>query len=278
MTRSISLALFFVLVLVAVFWLTTNREARVVNTENSPRVQVVRPDHEMAVPKFQLAISSDPSSLNQMNREALSVANRVRDSIVTLSVGYRSPQGGKGGKKMADEIWISSGVILGDGTNILGVIPPRITPLNISVSFQDGSEVRADFIGRDDATELALIRLEAPSSAKPLLWRNRRTLDWGEHFYAFARNPVHGLQMLRVMVSGEAAYPLPDSKNTGPHYWQLDEVLPPDFAGAVLLDGEGHVAGLVIQPDAPDLLRALVLDGGSIRVAAEALRSLQKTD
>lgn len=287
MTRSISLAAFFVLILVGVFWFTGMKEVRDRSGEEAlmgmlaPRVQVVTPEHGEAPSKFQFAISTDPSSLSQMNREAASVVARVRPAVVLVSMAYQPELAAKTRRKAAPEetkFWVSCGVLVGNGDEVLLVMPPAVTPSDIHVRFQDGAEVKADFIGRDDSSQIALLRLPSAAAVKPLVWRNRRTLEWGEHFYAMGRNPVHGAQMVRVMVSGDAVLPAAGGAGVAQHYRQLDQVLPVDFWGAVLVDGSGQLAGLVVQADAPDDLRALVLDGGAVRVVAEALRSLQKQE
>ena len=282
MTRSISLALFFVMILAGVFWFTGTKVDNQSNVSplrmSGPRVKVVSAEPDSSLSKFQFAISTVSGSLHQMNRESSAVAARVQASVVLVRITYKTVPTGKTSRKSAEETVtrLSSGFVVGTGNEVLCVIPPEITPLNIQVRLQNGSEIKADFIGRDGATEIALLRLSSPAPNSPIKWRNRRHLEWGEQLYAMARNGTHGAQMLRVMVSGDAILKLVESASTFQHYRQLDQMLPPDFSGAVLVDGDGQGAGLVLQPDAPDQVRALVLDGGEVRVVTEALRSLQK--
>lgn len=287
MTRSISLAAFFVLILAGVFWFTGLKEIRDRAGEDAPlgmlapRVQVITPEHGDSPSKFQFAISTDPNSLSQMNREAAAVVTRVRPAVVLVSMACQPEPAAKNRKKAGPEetkVWVSSGALVGNGDEVLAVMPPAVRPLDIHVRFQDGADVKADFVGRDDSSQIALLRLPSVAAARPLVWRNRRTLEWGEHFYAMGRNPVHGAQIVRVMVSGDAVLPSSGGAGAARHYRQLDQVLPEDFWGAVLVDGSGQLAGLVVQADAPEDLRALVLDGGAVRVVAEALRSLQKQE
>lgn len=285
MTRSISLAAFFVLILAGVFLFTGSKTVRARQGEDtllrmlSPRVQVVTSEREGGPTKFQLAISTDPSSLSQINREATSVSAKVRASIILVNTSYQVEVPAKDRKKAPTSetrVLASGGVLIGDGAEILTVIPRDIIPASIQAEFSDGSSMAADFIGRDDASQIALLRLSSPAPSQALGWRNRRSLEWGEHFYAMTRGAQHGTQMFRVMVSGDVVLPPLETGQSFRHPRQLDQALPRDFQGAVLVDGSGQVAGMVIQTGVVEALRAQVVDSGTVRVVAEALRSLQK--
>ncbi len=113
---------------------------------------------------------------------------------------------------------------------------------NINVGFEDGETVTAELVGRDQATDLALLRTSKRGSSVPA-WAGPEDLRVGHMVLALGR-PGKNVQATLGIVSA-----LGDSWRTpagGPvdRYLQTDTVMYPGFSGGPLVDAQGRFVGL----------------------------------
>ena len=113
---------------------------------------------------------------------------------------------------------------------------------NINVGFEDGETVTAELVGRDQATDLALLRTSKRGSSVPA-WAGPEDLRVGHMVLALGR-PGKNVQATLGIVSA-----LGDSWRTpagGPvdRYLQTDTVMYPGFSGGPLVDVQGRFVGL----------------------------------
>ena len=113
---------------------------------------------------------------------------------------------------------------------------------NINVGFEDGETVTAELVGRDPATDLALLRTTKGGSSVPA-WAGPEDLRVGHMVLALGR-PGKNVQATLGIVSA-----LGDSWRTpagGPvdRYLQTDTVMYPGFSGGPLVDVQGRFVGL----------------------------------
>ena len=113
---------------------------------------------------------------------------------------------------------------------------------NINVGFEDGETVTAELVGRDPATDLALLRTTKLGSSVPA-WAGPEDLRVGHMVLALGR-PGKNVQATLGIVSA-----LGDSWRTpagGPvdRYLQTDTVMYPGFSGGPLVDVQGRFVGL----------------------------------
>jgi len=113
---------------------------------------------------------------------------------------------------------------------------------NIKVGLADGSSVSATLVGRDESTDLAVLRIDASGLAS-LTETNKNELGVGNFGMALGR-PGKTVQATLGIVSA-----LGDSWRTGmggkiDRYLQTDLVMYPGFSGGPLVDVYGNLVGL----------------------------------
>jgi serine protease Do len=167
---------------------------------------------------------------------------------------------------------------------------------SIEVKLPDGrviGEPRVRVIGRDPATDLAVVRVEGVSGLKPVEWGNSDALEPGQA--VLATGSPFGLEgsISAGVVSGLSRWGLP--KSSGPDFQdfiQTDALINPGNSGGPLVDAQGRVVGVnsFIRTNqggntgigfatpgnlARDVARALVADGtvrrGFIGINTQAL-------
>jgi len=147
---------------------------------------------------------------------------------------------------------------------------------NINVGFQDGETVAAELLGRDPATDLALLRTPKKGASVPS-WAEPEGLRVGHLALALGR-PGANVQATLGIISA-----LGDAWRTsagGPvdRYLQTDTVMYPGFSGGPLVDAQGWfvglnssalVRGVSITVPAPTLNRVVhdLREHGSVRRA-----------
>ncbi|MEM9457725.1 MAG: trypsin-like peptidase domain-containing protein [Myxococcota bacterium] len=160
----------------------------------------------------------------------------------------------------------------------------RDAPIRVALGEHEPRDAR--LLGRDPATDLAVLRLErsqpessepapsepSPSELPPLppvpTWRDPSTLRVGELALALARpgrSVRAGLGLVAVVGEG---LPTPGGRILAP-YIELDRALPRGFSVAPVLDGQGQVLGLATAGLVPDA--TVVLGAQTVRSSVEAI-------
>jgi S1-C subfamily serine protease len=113
---------------------------------------------------------------------------------------------------------------------------------NIKVGFSDGETVAAELVGRDPATDLALLRTSKKSSSVPE-WADPETLRVGHMVLALGRPGSSVRATLGIVSALGNAWRTPAG---GPvdRYLQTDTVMYPGFSGGPLVDAQGRFVGL----------------------------------
>lgn len=112
----------------------------------------------------------------------------------------------------------------------------------ITVGLADGSTVAATLVGRDPATDLALLRIEQ-AGLTPAAWVDAGDLKVGNLVLALGR-PGRTVQATLGIVSALGGAWRTGAGGEIDHYLQTDVVMYPGFSGGPLVEASGRVAGV----------------------------------
>jgi S1-C subfamily serine protease len=113
---------------------------------------------------------------------------------------------------------------------------------NITLGLADGSTVSATLVGRDPATDVALLRAER-GGLTPAAWVDAGELKVGNLVLALGR-PGRTVQATLGIVSALGGAWRTGAGGEIDHYLQTDVVMYPGFSGGPLVEAGGRVAGL----------------------------------
>jgi len=163
--------------------------------------------------------------LKSLSSELAGVVEKVAPSVVRVDDGTRLTATGL--------IWSADGVIV---TTSHGVERDE----ELAIELQDGTRHAATLVGRDEDTDLAVLRVNATDlpAATPADPANVKV---GHLALALGRPGSAGLQATLGIISARL-----ESQSSGqPEYIvNTDAVLYPGFSGGPLVDVEGHVVGI----------------------------------
>lgn len=117
----------------------------------------------------------------------------------------------------------------------------------ISVTFFDGTEVGAEVVGTDSNSDLAVLKVDAPTELLvPVSWGDSDTLEVGQRAIAIG-NPFGLMGTLTTGVISAKGRSLPalDGFFRIPEIIQTDAAVNPGNSGGPLLDSYGNVIGVV---------------------------------
>jgi S1-C subfamily serine protease len=112
----------------------------------------------------------------------------------------------------------------------------------ITVGLADGSTVAATLVGRDPATDLALLRIEQ-AGLTPAAWVDAGDLKVGNLVLALGR-PGRTVQATLGIVSALGGAWRTGAGGEIDHYLQTDVVMYPGFSGGPLVEASGRVVGV----------------------------------
>lgn len=112
----------------------------------------------------------------------------------------------------------------------------------ITLGFADGSTVSATLVGRDPATDVALLRAER-GGLIPATWVDAGDLKVGNLVLALGR-PGRTVQATLGIVSALGGAWRTGAGGEIDHYLQTDVVMYPGFSGGPLVEAGGRIAGL----------------------------------
>ena len=114
---------------------------------------------------------------------------------------------------------------------------------NIKVGLSDGTSAPATLVGRDPATDIAVLRAENVGLERPASDRAATAPRVGHLVLALGR-PGHGvLATLGIVSALGTAWRTPAGGSID-RYFQTDVVMYPGFSGGPLVDAEGEIVGL----------------------------------
>lgn len=165
------------------------------------------------------------------------VYTRDGPGVVTVDVGSRDIGPGGGSGFVIDE----SGYIVTNQHVVAGAD-------SVSLRFSSGVRERAEVVGEDPSTDLAVLKVEAPEEAlKPLTLGDSDAVGVGDPVIAIG-NPLNvGISVTTGIVSG-LGRPIPAPNNyTINGAVQTDAAVNPGNSGGPLLDARGTVIGVNSQ-------------------------------
>jgi S1-C subfamily serine protease len=112
----------------------------------------------------------------------------------------------------------------------------------ITVGLSDGTSLKATLVGRDPATDIALLRAER-GGLTPATWVDAGDLKVGHLALALGR-PGKTVQATLGIVSALGGAWRTGAGGEIDHYLQTDVVMYPGFSGGPLVDAAGRVAGI----------------------------------
>ena len=189
-------------------------------------------------PTSSLDNTARTSSASLTQGEIEKVAQKVLPSTVQLNV-----RGGDSGGSGTGIIISSDGEILTNNH----VVEAAADGGEITVSFSDGSIARAQIVGRDPVTDLAVVKAEGKSGLTPATLGNSADLRVGQDVVAIGS--PYGLEstvtsgivsaLNRPVTAGESS----ESRNVFPAI-QTDAAINPGNSGGPLVDLNGSVIGI----------------------------------
>ena len=195
-----------------------------------------------AAPSPRLApASGDPMSVNEIYERAAPGVVRINATNNSTSGGSTDPFGG-------NQAALGSGFVIDKTGHIVTNFHVVDGASEVTVSFSNRDTVRAEVVGTDPSTDLAVLRVDASASAlTPLTLGNSDVVQVGDSVVAIG-NPF-GLD--RTVTSGivSALQRLITAPNrfTIDHVIQTDAPINPGNSGGPLLNARGQVIGVNTQ-------------------------------
>jgi S1-C subfamily serine protease len=148
---------------------------------------------------------------------------------------------------------IGTGVIIDDEGHVLtnnhvvraGGDPEGLLASNITVMLADGSAVDAQVVGSDPATDLAVVKIDAPNGLTPAELGETSTLKVGSHVVAmgFALG-IEGDPTVTTGVVSAKGRTIDEPPFEIPNAIQTDASINPGNSGGPLVDDRGRVIGI----------------------------------
>lgn len=116
----------------------------------------------------------------------------------------------------------------------------------VTITLSDGSEHEAEIIGRDENTDLAILKIDAKGLI-PAVIGSSDSLEMGDEVLTLGYPAGMGLSASRGIVSGlerEVTAELPSGKLVTMTLIQTDTAINPGNSGGPLLNGKGEVVGI----------------------------------
>lgn len=136
----------------------------------------------------------------------------------------------------------ASGIVYGAGGVIVTAHHVVERDENVSVGLPDGRAVAASVVGRDPATDLAVLRVEAGELAEAV-WVEAGELRVGNLMLALGR-PGQTVQATLGVVSALGGAWRTGAGGEIDRYLQTDVVMYPGFSGGPLVAADGRLAGV----------------------------------
>jgi serine protease Do len=184
---------------------------------------------------------TDEEALDAYSRAVISVAERLSPSVANLRVSRRV----RGGRVAAGG---GSGVVITpDGFMLTSAHVISATDGNVDASFVDGREVRAEVVGADPLSDLAVLRATGEAELVPAELGDAEALRVGQLVVAIG-NP-HGFEgSVTAGVVSHLGRSLPVRARAAgriiENVIQTDAALNPGNSGGALADGRGRVVGI----------------------------------
>ena len=181
---------------------------------------------------------SEPIGANEL--PVAEIYDRASKAVVEIAAAGGSGLGSQGGAQGSGFVYDEDGHIVTNQHVVAGAS-------SISISFWNGTERTATLVGTDPSTDLAVLRVDAPSLLEPLRLANSNGVQVGDSVLAFG-SPF-GLE--GTVTSGIVS--ALHRKMTAPNNFPITDTIQTDAAinhgnsGGPLLDRRGRVIGVDAQ-------------------------------
>jgi S1-C subfamily serine protease len=178
--------------------------------------------------------------LDKLNRATRRIAEAVEPSVVHVSIGMPRRRG-MGMARLAS----GSGWIYDDRGHIVTNAHVVEEAPRIQVQFNDGRQMKAELVGADAATDIAVIRVENPENLLPARRASGQFVRQGERVYAFGSPFGFKFSMSEGIISGVSRDPSDGIASEGyTNFIQSDAAVNPGNSGGPLVDIRGRVVGM----------------------------------
>ena len=196
------------------------------------------------------ASSETASAAGGLNASALYSATApgvvdITSRGVTASSGAASPFGGPG---QSDATATGTGFVVDGKGNIVTAAHVVDGASSITVKFQDGTTRTAKLLGKDNATDVAVLSVDPSGlTLHPLALGSSAGLGVGDQLAAIGDPFTYERSMSTGIVSGLDRTISAPNGFTVAHAIQTDAALNPGNSGGPVLDASGKVIGIVDQ-------------------------------
>ena len=188
-----------------------------------------------------------PEAIAKADAEELLLINlyeRVNPSVVNIEVTVTSNEPGT--SQLFPAQGQGSGFVFDHNGHIVTNNHVVAEASDLTVTFYDGTSLKAEIIGRDPDSDLAVIKIEvAPESLRPVIWGDSDQLHVGQRAVAIG-NPF-GLEgsLTSGIISALGRWlPTESGQFRIPEIIQTDAAINPGNSGGPLLNSQGEVIGV----------------------------------
>jgi putative serine protease PepD len=215
--------------------------AGVLNSGNSTTTTVLRS-----------AASTSSSSSGGLNPGALYASSSpgvvdITSKGISSGGSQQSPFGG-GAPQQSESTATGTGFVVDGQGHIVTASHVVDGASSITVKFSDGTARKATVTGKDDATDVAVLKVDPSGlSLHPLKLANSASLDVGQSVAAIGDPFGYARSISTGIVSGVDRTISAPNGFTVAHAVQTDAALNPGNSGGPLLNAKGEVVGIVDQ-------------------------------
>jgi S1-C subfamily serine protease len=192
-----------------------------------------------------------PASATGLNADALYTSTSAGVVDITskgVSSAGAQPASPFGGPPQSNTTATGTGFVIDTSGNIVTAAHVVDGASSITVSFQDGTTHTAKLVNKDDATDVALLKIDASGmTLHPLTLGSSGSLGVGDEVAAIGDPFGYQRSISTGIVSGVDRTVDAPNGFTVAHAIQTDAALNPGNSGGPLLNASGEVVGIVDQ-------------------------------
>ena len=177
--------------------------------------------------------------LPKLNSDLGELADRVRRSLVHVSVGRRGSGSGV--------VFTSDGLVVTNAHVVSGGRDRNSQTSEFQVTMPGGTTVKAVLLAKDDGIDVAVLKIETPGDKTPEIFPidmgDSRSLRAGQWVMAMGHpGGVAGAAVAGIVIG--AGPDLPKAPGSGRDWVAVDLALRPGHSGGPLVDHHGRLIGI----------------------------------
>jgi S1-C subfamily serine protease len=191
--------------------------------------------------------STEPVSFQKAQGRTINAVYRAAAPGVVHVTAIAEAPDGFGGTQ--EQQAIGSGFVIDKAGHIVTNYHVVAGATSVQVSFSNNESMKAKVIGKDPATDVAVLRVDAPSRAlKPLMLGDSSAVRVGDQVIAIGNPLGYDRSVTSGIVSAvQRSITAPNQVATIGHVIQTDAALNHGNSGGPLLNSEGEVIGVNAQ-------------------------------